>query len=347
MSRQAKVGAVFLAFLALLLYLSPSLSKRSEVLGNTYDLVFTQVNGLREGDGVKYSGVNAGQIVGIDFSSADQKARFGHDGQVVVRIVTDFGLRIPQDSHATVQATMGGLRWVEITPGNSDQVLQPGSVSRLLLRPPEPDQFEAALSGLKELNVRTRDVRTSIEDPAFRRQIKDLASNSRFYSTELREVSGRAGQQIDAVRLGLDQRQQALLQQLDRVDVQIGLARRRVQGLVPRVNEQIDAWEARMQDSEGDIRGLIDSAVRETERYRDLVEAADQKFAEARWDETLGPRIARLADKSEEIATLAEDLHMISSSPETQAELREMVTRYRRQAEALRRNLERWEKAIP
>jgi len=347
LSRQAKVGAVFLAFLALLLYLSPTLSKRSEVLGNTYDLVFTQVNGLREGDSVKYSGVNAGQIVGIDFTDSDEKARFGEDGQVVVRIVTDFGLRIPEDSHATVQATMGGLRWVEITPGNSKQALRPGSVSRLLLRPPEPDQFEAALSGLKELNVRTREVRTSIEDPAFRRKVKDLASNARFYSNELRQVSDRAGQQIDGVRRSLDERQQALLQQLDRVDVQVSQARRRTQELVPRVNEQIDAWEARMKDSETDIRGLIDNAIRETDRYRDLVVAADQKLAGLRLNETLRQRVTRLADKSEEIATLAEDLQMISSSPETQAELREMVARYRRQAEELRRNLERWEKAIP
>lgn len=338
---------MFLAFLALLLYLSPSLSKGSAVLGTPYDLVFAQVNGLREGDSVKYSGVNAGRIVRIDFTDARQRANFGADGQVVVRIVTDFGLRIPKDSQASVETTMGGLRWVEITPGNSKEALQPGSVSRLLLRPSEQNQFEAALSGMKELNQRTREVRASIEDPNFRREVKDLASNARFYSNELRDVSTRARSQIETTERAMDQRERAILRQLDRVDVQVDLARRRTEELVPRVNEQITSWEARMKDSEVQIRGMIDTAIRETERYRDLVNQAEQKFGGARLDETVRQRIEKLADKTEEIATLAEDLHMVSSDPETQKELREMVARYRRQAEELRRNLERWDKAIP
>jgi len=346
-SRQAKVGGLFLALFALLLFLSPSLSQRSTVLGTSYTLLFEEVNGLRVGDGLKFSGVSAGRIADIDFSTTSQKQGFGSEAQVAVLVVTDFGVRIPEDSRASVEGTIGGLRWVEITPGKSRQVLQPGAVARLRLQPIQHNELEASLAGLKELNVRTVTLRASLEDPAFRRQMKDLASNARFYSTEIQSLSQTAQAKVASMNQQLDVREKAILGQLDRISAQVDQARRRTADLIPRLNEEAKAWEARMEVSGPQIQAMIDKADRETRRFRELADQAEERVHSSGLDESVRERLSQMAQRTEDMATMAEDLHMVSSNPETQAELREMVARSRRQAEELRRNLERWEKSIP
>lgn len=347
MSQQAKVGGFFLAFFALLLFLSPSLSQRSSVLGTPYTLLFEEVNGLREGDGMKFSGVSAGRITEIEFSTPEHKRAFGQGAQVAVRVVADFGVRIPEDSRASVEGTIGGLRWVEITPGNSTRNLKPGAVARLRLKPAQQNELEASLAGLQEMNQRTATLRASLEDPAFRRQIKDLASNARFYSTELESLSQTARKKVSSLDRQLDARQKAILGQLTRISDQLDQARLRTEELIPRLNEEVGTWEARLEASGPGIQGMLEKAEQETRRFQELAEEAEGRVHSAGLEEPVREKLARMARKTEEMATMAEDLHMVSSNPETQAELREMVTRSRRQAEELRRNLERWEKAIP
>jgi ABC-type transporter Mla subunit MlaD len=346
-SRQAKVGGLFLAFFAMLLFLSPSLSQRSTVLGNSYTLLFDEVNGLREGDGLKFSGVSAGRIARIDFSTNSQKQEFGAEAQVAVLVVTDFGVQIPEDSRASVEGTIGGMRWVEVTPGKSSRFLRPGAVARLRLKPSQTNELEASLAGLQEMNQRTVTLRASLEDPAFRRRIKDLASNARFYSTELEGLSRQAQARVAGMNRQLDERQKAILGQLDRISAQVDQARRRTEELVPRLNEEAHAWESRMEASGPRIQAMIDRADRETRRFREMAEQAEERVHSAGLDESVREKLSRMAQRTEEMATMAEDLHMVSSNPETQAELREMVARSRRQAEELRRNLERWERSIP
>ncbi len=347
MSRQAKVGGFFLAFFALFSFLSPSLSQRSTVLGTSYTLLFEEVNGLREGDDLKFSGVSAGRIAEIDFSTTTQKQSFGPEAQVAVLVVTDFGVKIPEDSRASVDGAIGGLRWVEITPGKSPRILQPGAVARLRLKPAQHNELEASLAGLKELNARTVTLRASLEDPAFRRQMKDLASNARFYSTEIGSLSQTAQARVASMNRHLDVHQEAILGQLDRINAQVDQARRRTEDLVPRLNEEAKAWEARMEASTPEIQAMIDKADRETRKFRELADQAEERVHSSGIDESVREKLSQMAQRTEEMATMAEDLHMVSSSPETQAELREMVARSRRQAEELRRNLERWEKFIP
>lgn len=347
MSRQAKVGGFFLAFFALLFFLSPSLSQRSTVLGNSYTLLFNEVNGLREGDVLKFSGIAAGRISRIDFSTTSQKQEFGADAQVAVLVVTDFGVRIPEDSRASVEGTIGGKRWVELTPGKSSSFLRPGTVARLRLKPMQSDQLEASLAGLREMNQRTAALRASLEDPDFRRKIKDLASNTRFYSTEVEGLSRQAQTRVAGMNRQLDEHQKEILGQLDRISAQVDKARLRTEELVPRLNEEVQTWESRMEAASPRIQAVIDQADRETRKFREMIEKAEEKIHSAGLDESVREKLGRMARRTEEMATLAEDLHMVSSNPETQAELREMVARSRRQAEKLRQNLERWERSIP
>lgn len=347
MSRQARVGALVLGIFALLLYLSPGRSQREQLLGNEYGLVFEHVNGLREGDGVKFAGVSAGRVTSIDFTTRTQKDRFGPRARVVVKIITDYGLSIPENSLVSVESNLSGSRWVEIAQGTSETPLEPGSVTALERRTARQNEVEGTLGALKDLKASTEVVRDAMEDPDFRRSMKDVASNARFYSNEFRTMSTTFDDHLDAFDKDLTRRERAVLRQLARIEVQIDDARRRTEEMVPRVNEEIHAWERRIQGSDHDIRAMVDTATRETERFRKLAEQAEDRVIGGKVDEKVRQEVERLATRVEEIAALAEDLHGITSSPEVQAELRGMIEKYRRQAEELRRNLERWEKAIP
>lgn len=347
MSREARVGALVLAIFALLVYLAPGRAQRTTVLGNAYNLVFENVNGLREGDPVKVVGVPAGRVVGIDFTTRSQKDLFGPDARVVARIITDFGVSIPEDSRYSVEFNLSGQRWVEITPGQSEVALEPDSVTKARLRSARKDQFSASLLAFRELSTRTEDIRAVLSDPVFRRSMKDMASNARFYSNEFVGMSGRFDEDLARLERNLDTQERALLAQMARIDVQVDVARKRTEELVPQVREGLGAWEARMRGSEGEFRAMMDTALRETERFRKIAQDAEKKFVGGKMDDRIREQAQRLINKIDEFSALAEDLHALSSSPETKAEIRGMIEKYRRQAEELRQNLERWEQRIP
>lgn len=336
-----------MAIFALLLYLSPGRSQRAAVLGNHYNLVFNHVNGLRESDLVKVAGVPAGRVATIDFTTRSQKDRFGPDARVVIRITTDFGVTIPEDSRYSVDSNLSGQRWVEVTPGQSAVALVPNSVTKARLRAPRQDQFSASLTAFKELSTRTEDLRATLGDPAFRRSMKDIASNARFYSNEFVGMSGRFDDDLAKLERQLDSQESALLRQMARVDVQVDLARKRTEELTPQLNESLLSWESRMRKSEPELRALIQSAIRETQRFEELAKDAETRFVDGKMDEKIREQAQKLFAKIDEYSALAEDMQSLISDPETQAELRGMIEKYRRQAEELRQNLERWEQRIP
>lgn len=336
-----------MAVFALLLYLSPGRSQRAAVLGNHYNLVFNHVNGLREGDQVKIAGVPAGRVATIDFTTRSQKDRFGPDARVVVRITTDFGVSIPEDSRYSVDSDLSGQRWVEVTPGQSPVALVPDSVTKARLRAARVDQFSASLVAFKELSTRTEDLRSAIGDPSFRRAMKDIASNARFYSNEFVGLSGRFDQELARLDRQLDAQEQALMVQMARVEVQVDLARQRTEELAPQMNESLLSWESRIRGSEDQVRSMLQTAITETERFNQMARSVETKFVDGKMDEKLREQAQKLIAKIDEYSALAEDFHALSSDPEVQAEIRGMIEKYRRQAEELRQTLERWEERIP
>ncbi len=117
------VGIFMLVGLACLTYLAVRLGDL-EVFGDEYyelDARFVSSSGLKEGAFVEVGGVRIGKVgdISIDYESYES----------VVRMELDPGVKLQDDAIASIR-TQGiiGDKFVKITPGGSELILEPGEV---------------------------------------------------------------------------------------------------------------------------------------------------------------------------------------------------------------------------
>ena len=116
---ELSVGLFIIAGVICLGYLSIKLG-RMEVLGDKgYDVyaIFTNSGGLKTGSSITIAGVNVGRVK--DITLADYQAR------IVMNLSAN--VKIQEDAIASIK-TKGliGEKFIEITPGGSDSLVQPG-----------------------------------------------------------------------------------------------------------------------------------------------------------------------------------------------------------------------------
>jgi phospholipid/cholesterol/gamma-HCH transport system substrate-binding protein len=116
---ETAVGVFVLAGILCLAWLSVKLGKLEITSNDTVQVVadFSSVAGLREGGSVEMAGVEVGKVASI--SVMDYKAR------VLLKIRK--GIPLQEDSIASIR-TRGliGDKYVNLTPGASDRLIQPG-----------------------------------------------------------------------------------------------------------------------------------------------------------------------------------------------------------------------------
>ena len=115
------VGIFFLIGIACLAYLSIKLG-RMEVIGHKGYAVyakFSNVGGLKKGASVEIGGVEVGRVKDIKLDPEDYTA--------VITFQLNPEVKLPEDSIAAVK-TKGliGEKYVSITPGASERMIQPG-----------------------------------------------------------------------------------------------------------------------------------------------------------------------------------------------------------------------------
>ncbi|MBW1789754.1 MAG: outer membrane lipid asymmetry maintenance protein MlaD [Deltaproteobacteria bacterium] len=114
------VGLFMIAGIVCLAYLSVRLGGM-EVLGskNGYELRadFSNAGGLKNGSSVVIAGVEVGKVKTIDLED--------YQAKVIMQLPSD--LKIQEDAIASIR-TKGliGEKFVEITPGGADRILEPG-----------------------------------------------------------------------------------------------------------------------------------------------------------------------------------------------------------------------------
>jgi len=122
------VGLFIIAGILCLGYLSIKLGNLEIVGKKGYDVygVFSNVGGLKVGSSIEIAGVNVGRVIRISLD--DYQAR----------VVLNFqkGLKIQEDAIAHVK-TRGliGEKYIEITPGGSEEIIQPGGRIRETMPP--------------------------------------------------------------------------------------------------------------------------------------------------------------------------------------------------------------------
>jgi phospholipid/cholesterol/gamma-HCH transport system substrate-binding protein len=136
-STEMAVGLFMVAGILSLGYLSVRLAKLEIMGGNSYEItaVFSNSGGIKTGSAVVIAGVDVGKVKEVSLS----------DYQAKVILSLPVGLEIQEDAIASIK-TKGliGEKYVEITPGGSEQILKPGD--RLRETQPAVD-LEQLISG--------------------------------------------------------------------------------------------------------------------------------------------------------------------------------------------------------
>jgi len=113
------VGLFMIAGMICLGYLSIQLGKMEVVGGKGYEVyaIFSNIGGLKTGSSIEIAGVDVGRVRSIRLDN--------YQAQVVLKLPRS--VKIQEDAIASVK-TKGliGEKYVEITPGGSEKIIQPG-----------------------------------------------------------------------------------------------------------------------------------------------------------------------------------------------------------------------------
>ena len=117
---ELKVGAFVLIAIGCLTLAVLSISNFSFFeKGHGAQVIFGYANGLKKAAPVRLAGVEAGVVKSIDISTA------GGATKVKVELWIHEGVGIPSDSRVTInQLGLLGEKYIEVTPGQSQQMLQ-------------------------------------------------------------------------------------------------------------------------------------------------------------------------------------------------------------------------------
>jgi len=117
------VGLFILAGIICLGYLSIKLGKMEVLGGKGYEVyaIFSNIGGLKTGSSIEVAGVDMGRVKSITLDN--------YQARVVLNL--PWSLKIQEDAIASVK-TKGliGEKYIEITPGGSEKVIEPGGRMR-------------------------------------------------------------------------------------------------------------------------------------------------------------------------------------------------------------------------
>ena len=117
------VGLFIIVGIVCLGYLSIKLGKMEVVGGKGYEIyaIFSNIGGLRTGSSIEIAGVDVGRVKSITLDN--------YQAHVVLDL--PWSVKIQEDAIALVK-TKGliGEKYIEITPGGSEKIIQPGGRMR-------------------------------------------------------------------------------------------------------------------------------------------------------------------------------------------------------------------------
>ena len=330
-----------------LLGMAPTQRKRPPILGTQYQLVFHSVQGLKVGDPVLLGGVTSGRVINIDFAPRERwrELNKGHSDEpvVLVTLALEGGSKITTDSAYKVISTLRGNHFLNIVPGSTGEPLAAGHILNEEMPAEVEDQLSRTLKSFKQLNATTEQMRERFADENFRRDMKDLASNMRFYSREFKTMSSGAPQQLANMERALEQQEEALLAQARRMDEQVSRVNESMSRMVPSARAQLRGYTERLAAGQRQMDELVATA----NRYNNL-------FAEYANQVSSGPlgkldakklreQAHRLATQLDDMASLAGDLHAIASDEGVKSDLKAMVKRYKQQAQQLKETVQKYD----
>ncbi|CUH95515.1 putative membrane protein [Propionispora sp. 2/2-37] len=181
LSTEAKVGAVTLLGMALLVYMILHLGNFSlREDGYPLQAVFSQVSGLKQGNAVRYAGVEVGKVKDI---------RVSPEG-VQVQLLIHSGVIIPEGSSFVIGADgLMGEKFIEIYPSASPRALEPNSI----VRGEEPKGLDNLIANadkvLGDVQKLVQSLNDILGDEKVKASLKESMLNAREITANLNALS--------------------------------------------------------------------------------------------------------------------------------------------------------------
>lgn len=338
-SKEFKIGFVITAVGLTLLAMAPTQRKRAPLVGSRYQLVFHELHGLQEGDQVVVGGVDAGRVVDIDFADEDKWKELNPPGDdrpvVLVGVSIRPGLPLREGTGYKVITTLRGSHFINILPPPPGDSVTQDTILNGELPAETADQLQMTLANFKDLSRSTKKIRDQFADPVFRRDMKDLASNMRFYSVEFNRISKGSRAQVARMSSALEQYEQVAMGNIRRMDAMVNGMSDLSHQMVPAVKARIAMANAQI----GSAQQQMDSVYANSKKYLD----AFQTYSNTMYSrvksldaEKIAEKIDQIKDKVENYADLATDIHQITSDPQVKQDIKALPKRLLQKSEQLK-----------
>ncbi|MBS2039340.1 hypothetical protein JST97_30425 [bacterium] len=350
LSKEGRIGLVVCTISMVLLGLAPTQGKRTPLLGSQYKLVFHACQGLRVGDPVTLGGVDGGRVVDIDFAPEEDWERLNPPGEtrpvVLVTVGLYQGYKLSEGTAYKVVSTLRGRHFINILPPPPGEAVASGAILKMELNSSADDQLLATIKHFKTLSESTKQMRSNFADANFRRDMKDLASNMRFYSAEFARVSQGSRAQVTQMAHSLDRQEAALMANVQRMDEMTARAQARMQTVVPVARAQLAMYRSRLDAGQKQM----DQAYKLAEGYTKGLLALKARLESsplATMDpEKLSQQMHDWKNKLEDYANLAGDMHTLSSDPQIKDGFKEPVRKYKALTEKWKEQVHGFEEQV-
>ena len=328
LSKEGRIGLVVCSISMVMLGLAPTQSKRTPLLGSQYKLVFHACHGLRVGDQVTLGGVDGGRVVDIDFAPNQDWKVLNPPGEnrpvVLVTVGLYQGYQLTKGTAYKVVSTLRGRHFINILPPPPGEAASDGILNNELDGTGD-DQMMATIKQFKTLSGSTKMMRANFANPAFRRDMKDLASNMRFYSAEFVRVSQGSRDQVLKMQQNLERQEAALLANVQRMDDKTTRASAYIRTMVPAARAQLAMYQGKLDAGQKQMDQAYKLADGYTKGLLQL-KARIENSPLAKLDpDKLSQQMHDWKNKLEDYANLAGDMHTLSSDPQIREGFKEPV----------------------
>lgn len=187
---ELKVGAFVLAAIGCLLLIILSISNFSFFeRGHVVKVMFGYANGLKKAAPVRLAGVEAGIVKAIDIITE------GASMKVKVEVWIHDGINIPNDSKLTInQLGLLGEKYIEITPGQSQQIVADGG-TLMGIDPVPVDRITQRIDGMTAKLEQTMDsLNNGVLNKANTQAFSEILASVRDIVKEVQQGHGTVGQ---------------------------------------------------------------------------------------------------------------------------------------------------------
>ncbi|UCE43240.1 MAG: MCE family protein [Candidatus Aminicenantes bacterium] len=305
MRQEIKIGlflSIGLIILAVFIFVVGDISTMFEKKGYTLYTYFDSVAGLERKTVVRMAGVKVGAVEAITLK--------GSKAEVAMDIQPD--IEISRDSRATL-ASLGllGEKYIEITPGIEEEVVQPGGTIGSL-PPVSFDQLGIILSSVgDDIKSTSRAMRELLGEGEARVNIKEILQNLSMVSAELKEFIGES--------------RPHLTQSLDKASLAIDTFDQNVHSISENLDELILLLKDTVEENRDSLKGNLEGIKELISKMEEALKTLNESLEKINKGEgTLGKLIEdpSLYEKTESIVNKAQDIVSPFSGVQTDLGLR-------------------------